>query len=297
MSKLSGSINEVGFHGTPAVMLETAGGASAVVSLFGGQLLSWQPANGDEWLYLSPRAAFGRAEPIRGGVPICFPQFSTLGELPRHGFARTRVWKVGEKRETAGEQGEVMLTLTLGDDAASRAAWPHPFAAELTVLLADERIDIELAIENRGSESFEFTAALHTYLKLEDVEEVSLDGLRGLSYRDAADADAVKTERGDVVVVRGEVDRVYRDAPPTLMLKEPHRSLGIHAENFPDVVVWNPGAARAAAIADLPADGWRHLLCVEAGVIERPVELPAGETWWGRQTLLDLAAASANGIE
>jgi glucose-6-phosphate 1-epimerase len=261
--------------------------------------LSWQPANGDEWLYLSPRAAFGRTEPIRGGVPICFPQFSTLGELPRHGLVRTRAWKIGEKRqgEAAGEKGEVMLTLTLEDDAASRAAWPHQFAAELTVLLSDERLDIELAIENRGSEAFAFTAALHTYLKVADVEDVSLDGLRGLAYRDAADADAVKTERGDVVVIRGEVDRVYRDAPAPLMFKEPSRSLGVHAENFPDVVVWNPGEVRCAAIADLPADGWRHLLCVEAGVIERPVDLPAGETWWGRQTLFDLAAASANSIE
>lgn len=299
MSKLSGSISEIGFHGTPAVLLETAGGASAVVSLYGGQVLSWQPANGEEWLYLSPRAAFGSAQPIRGGVPICFPQFSTLGGLPRHGLVRTKTWKIGETRqgEAAGDDGEVMLTLTLEDDAATRAVWPHRFAADLTVLLSDERLDIELGIDNRGDQEFDFTAALHTYLKVGDIEDVSLDGLRGLTYRDAADRDAVKIEHGNVVMIRGEVDRVYRNTSDTLMLNEPNRSLGVHSQNFPDVVVWNPGEQRSAEIADLPADGWQNFVCVEAGAIELPITLPPGETWWGRQTLLDLAAASANRIE
>ena len=296
MSKSSGSISEVGFHGMPAVRLETAGGASAVVSLFGAQVLSWQPAGGDEWLYLSPRAMFGTEQALRGGVPICFPQFSTLGGLPRHGFVRNKTWKIGEKRET-GDAGEVMLTLTLEDDAAMRALWPHPFLAELTVMLSDERLDIELAIENRGSEPFSFTAALHTYFKVGDIEDVTITGLRGLDYRDAANGNVVKHEGGDVVMLRGEVDRVYRQAADTLMLNEPHRGLGIHSENFPDVVVWNPGQQRCAEFNDLPANGWQHMVCVENGVIEQAVTLPAGETWWGRQTLLDLATATANVIE
>lgn len=299
VSKGSGSISEIGFHGVPALLLESGGGASAVVSLFGAQVLSWQPANGEEWIYLSPRAVFGGAQPIRGGVPICFPQFATQGELPRHGLLRTRTWKLAEKREgeAGGANGEIMVTLTLDDDSASRSLWPQRFAAELTVLLSDERLDIELAIENRGEQAFDFTAALHSYFSVGDIEDVSIDGLRGLSYRDAVDGGAVKTERGNVVMIRGEVDRVYRAAPDTLMLNEPHRSLGIHSENFPDVVVWNPGPERTAAIGDLPADGWQHMLCVESGVIEQALTLPAGETWWGRQSLLDLAAAVANRIE
>jgi len=274
-------------------MLETPGGASAVVSLFGAQVLSWQPASGKEWLYLSPNANFGGRQAIRGGIPVCFPQFSTLGPLPRHGFSRTAVWKIGEQREEA----EVMLTLTLADDAASRAIWPHQFFAELTVLLSDERLDVELAIENRGAAPFGFTAALHTYLKVDDAEDVTIGGLRGLDYRDAANGDVICHERGDVVVVRGAVDRVYRNAPDTLMFNEPQRGLGVHSENFPDVVIWNPGEQGCSAIQDMPANGWQQMVCVEAGAVEREIVLPAGDSWWGRQTLLDLATASANVIE
>jgi glucose-6-phosphate 1-epimerase len=35
----------------------------------------------------------------------------------------------------------------------------------------------------------------------------------------------------------------------------------------------------------MPADGWRHMLCVEAAAT-RPISLPAGEEWYGRQTLV-----------
>ena len=65
-------------------------------------------------------------------------------------------------------------------------------------------------------------------------------------------------------------------------------SLGINAEGFADVVVWNPWVERSAAIADLPNDGFRHLLCVEAAAAQHPVRLAAGESWWGRQTLVEL---------
>ena len=295
MSHSSGSISEIGFHGIPALLLESSGGASAVIALQGAQVLSWQPANGEEWLYLSPKAVFGTGQAIRGGVPICFPQFSTLGDLPRHGFLRNKIWQIGERRHE--DTGDVMVTLTLTDDAASRAIWPHRFAAELTVMLSDERLDIELAIENKGETPFGFTAALHTYLKISDIEDVSIDGLRGRDYRDAANGNALKTERGNVVMIQGEVDRVYRSTSGTLMVNEPHRSLGVHAENFPDVVLWNPGEVLAKSISDLPANGWQHMVCVESGAIEAPIDLSPGEIWWGRQTLLDLAAASTNSIE
>ena len=62
-------------------------------------------------------------------------------------------------------------------------------------------------------------------------------------------------------------------------------ALEIAMEGFPDAVVWNPWAERAAALPDLPDDGYRCMLCVEAAAIDRPVRLDAGATWSGRQVL------------
>ena len=63
-------------------------------------------------------------------------------------------------------------------------------------------------------------------------------------------------------------------------------SLAIQNQGFPDVVVWNPWVDKCAALADMPANGWRHMLCVEAAIARQPVILPAGEEWYGRQTLV-----------
>lgn len=45
-----------------------------------------------------PQALFAPPKAIRGGIPICFPQFSDFGSLGQHGFARNKA-----RRTRAGE--------------------------------------------------------------------------------------------------------------------------------------------------------------------------------------------------
>ena len=271
--------------GLPAFALSTPGGAQAVVSPFGAQVLSWKPAGSEERLYLSPQARVDGATTIRGGIPVCFPQFGTLGRLPRHGFARTRHWTVGEQR--TGDDFALM-TLRLTEDDETLALWPHTFAAEVTVVLENDRLDVELEVENTGYAPFAFTAALHTYFRVREVENARLEGLYGHDYRDAVDHDRIKRDSGDVLVVEDEVDRVYHDVARPLLLRDGARSLGIHAEGFPDMVVWNPWETRCAELPDMPSNGFRHMLCVEAAAARHKIELDAGAQWYGRQTLIAL---------
>jgi glucose-6-phosphate 1-epimerase len=250
------------------------------VSRQGGQPLSWVTADGRERLYLSERAVFDGQTPIRGGVPVCFPQFAGLGSLPKHGFLRTAPWEVVTRR--TGDD-YALVTLATSDSAATRALWPHAFAVELTVLLEADRLDLELCVTNRGATAFTFTGALHSYLRVDDVQQATLEGLFGVDYRDAVDGNRVHTERHLVVPIEAETDRVYRGAAQALLLRDVGGRLAIGMEGFTDVVVWNPGADKAAALADLPADGWRHLLCVEAACADSPVTVAAGDEWVGRQ--------------
>lgn len=282
---MTSAIERIDFHGLPALRLQTATGAQAVVSLFGAQVLSWTPPGGGERLYLSPTAVLDASAPIRGGVPVCFPQFADQGSLPKHGFARTATWTVETERSS---KEYALVTLGLADSDATRALWPHAFHAELSILIEDSRLELELEVENTGSAALEFTAALHSYLAVREVEESRLEGLHGYHYCDKTDADRIKRDSGDVLLVEGETDRIYRDVKRPLLLREYDRSLGINADGFADVVVWNPWLERSAALPDLPADGFRHMLCVEAAAAHAPVRLAAGETWWGRQTLVAL---------
>lgn len=282
-------MTRIEFHGIPAVRLGSPGGASAVVAHHGAQLLSWTPARGRERIFLSERAEFAHGKAIRGGVPICFPQFAALGPLPKHGLVRTRTWRMAGK-ETV--EGGVRATFTLEPDAELRALWPHPCHLELTALLGDDRLRLELSVRNLGGSPLTFTAALHGYFAVGEVEAVAISGLRGVEYRNAAEGDALGQEQGEPLVLRGEVDRVYHSVPGEVVLREPDRTLAIRAAGFPDVVVWNPGPAKCAALADMAPDGWRRMVCIEAGAIRTPVVVQAGGSWRGSQTLIELDATA-----
>ncbi len=276
-------IEAIQFHGLDALRLTGPGGAQAIIALQGAQVLSWRTPDGRERLYLSEQAVFDGSAPVRGGIPVCFPQFTALGPLPRHGFVRTRPWRVATQR--SGED-YALVTLETADDDTTRALWPHPFRLELTLMLEADRIDLELCVANTGEAPLAFTGALHAYLRVVQVEDVALEGLRGCDYRDAANGDRIVRETGTEILVEAETDRAYFNAQRPLLLKAANLSTGIAQAGFPDVVVWNPWVEKCAALADLPADGWRHLLCVEAAVARAPVTVAPGEEWYGRQTLV-----------
>ncbi|WP_246099602.1 D-hexose-6-phosphate mutarotase [Methylibium rhizosphaerae] len=272
------------FNGRSAVALQAPDGAQAVLLLQGAQLVSWRARDGRERLYLSDSAVYADGQAVRGGVPVVFPQFEKRGPLQRHGFARVLPWTL-ERADVSREGALAVLRLESSD--ITLAQWPHRFAAELTVNVSNERLDVELEVENTGDAPLSFTAALHTYLRVHEVEEASLEGLRGQTYLDSLTGREAMQGLG-AVTVEDEVDRIYWGHPEhdrTLLLREPGRTLAIDQQNFPDTVVWNPWTEKALAMADLPPSDFRRFLCVEAAAIGEPVQLAAGEAWWGRQTL------------
>lgn len=279
------SPQRIDFHGMPAIRLRSPDGAEAVVLEYGGHIVSWKSADGVERLYLSPDAVYAHGEPVRGGIPVIFPQFGNRGPLTGHGFARRLSWDVVDTR-TGSDYAIAHLRLT--DSAETREQWPHAFSLELAVNITGNRLDVELEVTNKGNESFDFTAALHTYLSVREVEECTIEGLRGLTYLDAITSEEGREARASVNVEE-ELDRVYYAALKPLMLNEPQRGLVIQSENMPDAVVWNPWVERCAQLSDMPNDGFRRMICVEAAVIQNPVTLMPGGDWWGRQTLMGLA--------
>ena len=48
--------------------------------------------------------------------------------------------------------------------------------------------------------------------------------------------------------------------------------------------------ALSAELADMPDDGWREMLCVEAASIDAPVTLQPGAQWGLKQTLTVVSA-------
>lgn len=264
-------------------------GACVALYTHGAHVTSWKPASGEERLFLSSRSAFAPNAAIRGGVPIIFPQFASMGPLPKHGFARVHEWELIRAGRTRKGQGEAQLRLTASEE--TRAHWSHTFESTFVVTAEAMSLSLALSVLNNDTAPFEFTAALHTYLLVDDVREASVRGLQGVPYRDAAAGNAEgRQEEEDLAAGAGgaELDRIYFGVPAPLEVRDALRRTRVAMAGFTDVVVWNPGQDRATTLADLEPGGWLRMLCVEAAAIGTPVRLEPGERWTGQQTLTAL---------
>jgi glucose-6-phosphate 1-epimerase len=273
----------------PSVTLRLPAGDQVTVALQGAQVLSWQTAEGKERLYLSPNSLTDGRSAIRGGVPVCFPQFNqrVLGQhtLPKHGFARNMPWQlIAQKTESDGAKAHFCLV----DSAATQAIWPCAFQVDLTVQLQPGQLCIQVTVRNTGQEAWPFALALHSYLAVDAIDKTPLSGLQGAAYWDAVthlhDMQEIQWQGDQALTFNGQTDRVY-SANPQQPLTLDNRLHISQSDSFPETVVWNPGAEVCAALADMPADGYKHMLCVEAAAINTPVLLQPGATWTGWQQL------------
>lgn len=270
------SVPTSAFRGQPVVRIGLPAGDSCMVALHGAQVLSWVTADGVERLYLSPEARLDGQSAIRGGVPVCWPQFNMRGSLPKHGFVRNVAWQAESVSQDARHASAV---LSLQDDAMTRAIWPHYFRARLVVTLTPHALRIALAIDNTGSGPWSFAAALHTYLRVDEATEARLEGLQGANRWDAVRDDR-HVELAPALRFGAEFDSVYAAPARPLRLVQAAGVLEIsQSASCTETVVWNPGPALSAKLDDLPDDGWRHMLCVEAARIDEPVLLAPGAQW------------------
>jgi glucose-6-phosphate 1-epimerase len=172
----------------PKVLLSAPDGARAELTLHGAHVISWVPVQGGEQLFLSRTSEYRPGVAIRGGVPVIFPQFAGRGTLPKHGFARTLPWEL-----LSTEGG--LAVLALQDSPATRAIWPLPSASSTGLELGGQALAMTLRVVNTGTQAFSFTAALHTYLRVEDVRLAAVEGLKGLRYADSANAEQNRSSK------------------------------------------------------------------------------------------------------
>ena len=244
----------------------------------GAHVTRWAPGV-DDVLFLSPKARFETGTPIRGGIPIVFPWFGDDAERrgPAHGFARRVPWTVVTAGAGRAERDEGVL-LELVDDETTRKQWPHRFRATLDVVFGAE-LAIAFSVENRSAEPFTFEALLHTYLRVGDVSQCSLDGLEDAWHKDKTKGNALARNGTGPMRFQGECDRTFCGNEATCVLTDPvlRRTLTVIKEGARSTVVWTPGASRAAALPDL-GETWPQFLCVESGnVMDDAITLRPGE--------------------
>jgi len=273
------------FQGQPCHRLTLKNGDSVLVAQHGAHVISWV-SGGRERLFLSPKTVWDGRAAIRGGIPVCFPQFNQRGDLPKHGFVRNRPWAL-----LAAEPGDAPASLCFGlsADDSTRAIWPAEFEARLRVDLQPGQLCVTLEVRNLGTQALHFTGALHSYLAVSDIAQVHLSGLGGQKEWDSL-ADTHQTAL-ESLQCTGPFDRVYSAPSLPMQLHDPLGGLEIsNSDGWADCVVWNPGAAGCAGMFDMTPDAFAHMLCVEAAQVFGPISVAADGHWSGSQRLRALSA-------
>jgi len=248
--------------------------AIAEIYLYGATVTRFKNVRDEEVIFLSPKAILDGSKPIRGGIPICWPQFGP-GKLQQHGFARISVWQLFEQRITASE---VCVNLQLIDNEETLKIWNHHFKLNYIVTLNDYSLTCELHVTNTGNEAFSFTGALHTYFASK-IEEVKIHGLKGLTYIDKTKNNAVEKETDDVLVFSKETDRAYLDSPSQIRFENFDGFYTLDKTNFKDVVIWNPYQEKAKQMADLGEENWNKFVCVESAVVKHEIVVNPNSTY------------------
>lgn len=247
----------------PCISLH-CGEASAVISLYGGQVLSYKPTPDHEMLWLSPLALWHYQTPIRGGVPVCWPWFGpvdnrinpTKAKLPNHGVVRTRMWQLKAQH---ADDSHASATLEISVDDL-----PH-YAGTVTLQL-QVILNSSLRIELRCAAPFLQQAALHSYFAVPSLSQTSVQPLP-TQYSDKVSATTV-SEPTALAVFDKEVDRVYPQPSARLQILSSALAVALTQSGHDATVVWNPWRERSTQIADLENNSYLEFICVETASLQ-----------------------------
>jgi glucose-6-phosphate 1-epimerase len=263
---INGHINfEAGKGGLTIAKIQNSNG-SAVISLYGAHVQSFQPKGGKEVFWMSSQSDFEVGKPIRGGIPVCFPWFgphATNSQLPQHGIARLRNWEVTKTTALANGNTELILSLTSNDETL--AMWSYSFTAEMKII-AGKTFEASLSFTNTGNEAFTCSAALHSYYNVSDSAKIGIAGLSGHNYYAGFAKEANNVQSDALLKIAQEENRRYIKHTSDCTIEDSgfSRKLKIGKKGSNITVVWNPWEINSKNIGDIPDDGFKYFVCVEA---------------------------------
>lgn len=249
----------------------------AKISLYGGQVLSWQPTDEKEVFWLSKDSAFEQGKAIRGGIPLCWPWFGvhpydSENEWGNHGFVRCQLWQVDNI--DINEQGVEISLSWQGQNMND--LWP--FACRLTqVLFFGKSFNQILTMTNLSSNKAYYTGALHSYLSVSSPENITISELAKARFDDKLTGKSCSPESSTITLANGinPIDRVYHSSEVmTVVDSYWQRAIELKATNTNQWVFWNPGVELANNMVDVHKSGEQEFICLEAANTQRQLLEP-----------------------
>lgn len=254
-------------RGNLAMIKVSNSSANAIISIYGAQMLSYQPVDQNEdLLFLSQQSEYAMGKAIRGGIPVCWPWFGPDPkglQRPNHGFVRNHFWQL--VKTEAVSDAETKISLLFNESLKKENTWRQPFMLMLDISIGTS-LGLELKTFNTGDKPFSITQAFHSYFRIGNIKRIKILGLEDCDYFDKLDQGTQKSQVG-TITVKQEVDRVYVDAVKDLHIVDPvfKRRIQITSPNTSTAVVWNPWSKTTKKMQDLANNDSQKFICVEAG--------------------------------
>ena len=224
----------------------------------GAQLVSFKLSN-VEFFWYADFSTFKYGKAFRGGIPVCWPWFG--GEnSPNHGFARIVDWKLLDRIDSADT---TLLRFNLTSSKKTMAIWPYKFELKLTIILSNKGVEVKLDVET----SIKTTGALHTYLKIENIQSTTVKGL-GSSYFDKLFNVTIQNVNSKRLSFSKEIDRIYLKPEAVTLLSNRNDLLKITHVNNSDIVVWNPWK-KSKDFQDMNNEDYKVMVCIETARINK----------------------------
>lgn len=235
--------------------------SKAKIALQGGHIFDFQIKGKRALLWLSKDSCFEKGKAIRGGIPICWPWFGAHKSdptLPNHGFARTSLWKHIKTDEINDQQTKVTLQLKSSNETLK--IWPYLFELTLEITVG-QMLSVSLTTKNLDIKPFSISQALHTYLLIEDINQVYIDGLDQKRYYNKVDDSFNNLQDGKLFFI-AQTDRIYQRISSAVKLHDKKDLISLRTEGSQTVVIWNPAEALAAKMPDL--SDHKTMVCIES---------------------------------
>ena len=263
---------EVVHGGMIRIAIETAV-STGEFYLHGAHVSRFQPAGCESVLWMSDSSYFEPDKPIRGGVPICFPWFGphpSDPKVPGHGWARLKEWDlIG-----CGILDDGGVSLDLRTKITDfELSFRVEFSKSLRMVLS-----VELSAGTLASRRFE--EALHTYLRVGDIHQVSISGLESVGYLDKVGVLTQRDGSSEPIRFSQETDRVYNDTIASCVLNDPKlgRTITVRKGGSLSTVIWTPWIEKSKRMPDFGDNEWTGMVCIEtANVADNSIELSPGQ--------------------
>jgi glucose-6-phosphate 1-epimerase len=247
---------------------------NAKVSLYGGQVLSWQPCGERDVFWLSKDSAFEKGKAIRGGIPLCWPWFGchpndNENKAGNHGFARCQIWKVDNIG--ISEQGVKICISWQGENMSD--LWPFPCQLK-QVLFFGRSFKQTLQMTNLSNIDTHYTGALHSYFSVSSPEAIKVAELENASFDDKLTKQLYEPQPLENGV--GPIDRIYyTNNCVNIVDSQWQRTIELKTKNTKQWIFWNPGVVLANNMVDIHHDGEQEFVCLEAANTQKTL-LAAG---------------------